>query len=100
MRADEDRPDRRALLELDALLHQAAELRAEGDPDRYQTEPRYRWLLHRLWIAAGNKAIAYTNARGILVHSGQPWSDLYDPRNHLAHRRLPDIDEGLVQRVT
>ncbi|MGH3500311.1 MAG: hypothetical protein ACRDQA_05335 [Nocardioidaceae bacterium] len=25
---------------------------------------------------------------------------LYDLRNHLAHRRLPDIDEALVQRVT
>ena len=28
------------------------------------------------------------------------WSNLYDLRNHLAHSRLPDIDEGLVRRFT
>lgn len=75
-------------------------LRAEGDSERFQTDARYRWLLHRLWIAAGNEASAYTAAVGRPVRATQPWADLYELRNHLAHHRLPDIDEALVQRVS
>jgi hypothetical protein len=26
------------------------------------------------------------------------WANLYDLRNHLAHSRLPDIDESLLRR--
>lgn len=29
-----------------------------------------------------------------------PGANLYDLRNHLAHSRLPDIDESLVRRFT
>ena len=54
----EIRPDRHALLELGALLHQIAVLRDEGDTTRFDTDSRYRWVLHRLWIAAGNEALA------------------------------------------
>jgi hypothetical protein len=61
---------------------------------------RYRWLLHRLWIAAGNEALAYTQATGQPVRADRIWANLYDLRNHLAHSRLPDIDEALVQRFT
>ncbi|MDQ2815972.1 MAG: hypothetical protein M3Z75_30060 [Actinomycetota bacterium] len=94
------RPDRHALLELDALLGEIAALRDEGDAARFAREARYRWILHRLWIAVGNEALAYTAAAGQLVRADRTWSNLYDLRNHLAHSRLPDIDEGLVMRFT
>jgi hypothetical protein len=96
----DSRPDRHALLELHALLAQLAKLRSEGDPDRFTSDDRYRWLLHRLWIAAGNEALAYTQATGQPVRADKTWANLYDLRNHLAHSRLPDIDENLVRRFT
>jgi hypothetical protein len=94
------RPDRHALLELDALLSEIAMLRDEGDAARFDREARCRWVLHRLWIAVGNEALAYTAATGQPVRADRTWSNLYDLRNHLAHSRLPDIDEGLVRRFT
>jgi len=56
--------------------------------------------LHRLWIAAGNEALAYTQATGAPIRADRTWANLYDLRNHLAHFRLPDIDESLVRRFT
>lgn len=94
------RADRHALLELDALLEQIAALRDDGDAARFDNDSRYRWVLHRLWIAAGNEALAYTAATGQSVRTDRTWANLYDLRNHLAHSRLPDIDEGLVRRFT
>jgi hypothetical protein len=38
---DDARPDRHALLELQALLIQIAALRGEGDADRFVTDDRY-----------------------------------------------------------
>jgi hypothetical protein len=93
-------PGRHALLELDALLHHITALRDEGDAARFGADSRYRWVLHRLWIAAGNEALAYTAATGQPVRADRTWANLYDLRNHLAHSRLPDIDEGLVRRFT
>ncbi len=52
------RPDRHALLELDALLRELAALRDDGDAARFDQDSRYRWVLHRLWIAVGNEALA------------------------------------------
>lgn len=94
------RPDRHALLELQALLGQIAALRNEGDAARFSSDARYRWVLHRLWIAVGNEALAYRQAIGQSVRADRTWANLYDLRNHLAHSRLPDIDEGLVRRFT
>lgn len=96
----ETRPDRHALLELGALLGEIAALRGEGDAARFAGDSRYRWVLHRLWIAAGNEALAYSTAAGRPVRADRTWATLYDLRNHLAHSRLPDIDEALVQRFT
>jgi hypothetical protein len=96
----DSRPDRHALLELHALLTQIDALRSEGDAARFSADARYRWVLHRLWIAAGNEALAYTQATGQPVRADRIWANLYDLRNHLAHSRLPDIDEGLVRRFT
>jgi uncharacterized protein with HEPN domain len=94
------RPDRHALLELQALLTQMAALRSEGNADRFTADARYRWILHRLWIAAGNEALAYTQASGQPIRADRTWANLYDLRNHLAHSRLADIDESLVRRFT
>lgn len=94
---DDARPDRHALLELQALLTEIAALRSEGSADRFTADDRYRWVLHRLWIAAGNEALAYTQATGQPVRADRTWANLYDLRNHLAHSRLPDIDESLVR---
>lgn len=94
------RPDRHALLEPEALLREIASLRGEGDATRFADDSRYRWILHRLWIAAGNEALAYSTAIRRPVRADRIWADLYDLRNHLAHSRLPDIDEGLVMRFT
>lgn len=54
-------------------------------------------MLHRLWIAVGNEAATHAGADKGRV---QPWAAFYLLRNHLAHDRLPDIDEDLVWRTT
>lgn len=92
--------ERRALLELESLLEHVQRLRDAGDALRFSRDDQYRWILHRLWIAVGNEAFAYAGARGMTVRQTPLWANLYDLRNHLAHSRLPDIDEGLVQRFT
>jgi hypothetical protein len=94
--SSDSRPDRHALLELDALLDQITLLRDEGDAAaaRFDKDDRYRWVLHRLWIAGGNEALAYTAATGQAVRSDRTWANLYDLRNHLAHSRLPGSPSG------
>lgn len=92
--------EHRALLELEALLSTIQALRSKGDAERFTADDNYRWVLHRLWIAIGNEAYAYTTAHGIPVRQQALWANLYDLRNHLAHSRLPDIDEALVRRIT
>lgn len=94
------RPDRHALLELQGLLTEIAALRGEGDAGRFAADARYRWVLHRLWIAAGNEALAFAQATGQPIRADGTWANLHDLRNHLAHSRLPDIDESLVRRFT
>ncbi|MGH3505314.1 MAG: hypothetical protein ACRDQA_31135 [Nocardioidaceae bacterium] len=100
MSGPETRPDRHALLELDALLERIETLAAEGDRGRYDTDDRYRWVIQRLWIAVGNEAYAYAKLTGHNLERDQPWAGLYQLRNRLAHRRLPDIDEDEVWRMT
>jgi len=85
------RSDRHALLELQGLLTEIVALRSDGSSDRFAADARYRWVLHRLWIAAGNEALAYTQATGQPIRADRTWANLYDLRNHLAHSRLPDI---------
>jgi len=71
-----------------------------GGAARFSADSRYRWVLHRLRIAAGNKALAYAQATSQAVRADRTWANLYDLRIHLAHSRLPDIDEELVRRFT
>lgn len=94
------RPDRHALLELDALLHTLEALRDDGGIPRFATDDPHRWAIHRLWIAAGNEALAHAVAARQSIRSDIALASLYDLRNHLAHTRLPDVDESLVQRFT
>jgi uncharacterized protein with HEPN domain len=97
---DEARPDRHALLELDALLAQIETTVADGDRSRFDADDRYRWVLHRLWIAVGNEALAYARLAGCEPETEQPWARLYLLRNRLAHQRLTDIDEDEVWRMS
>jgi hypothetical protein len=83
-----------------ALLGQITVLRDEGDAARFGQDSRYRRVLHRLSISAGKQALARTTATGQAVRGDRTWANLYDPRNHLAHSRLPDIGEALVRRFT
>lgn len=94
------RPDRQALLELDALLGHIIRLRDAGTRTRYDEDHDYRWTLHRVWIAIGNEALALAEARGLDPRRDEPWARMYLQRNVLAHRRLPDIDEDAVWRDT
>lgn len=100
MSGQDQRPDRHALLELDALLEQIAQRRDSGDRDRYDSDDDYRWVLHRLWIAVGNEALAYAQASRLHPLRSQPWGTLYRLRNIIAHVRLPEIDEDHVWRTT
>jgi len=84
------RPDRHALLELDALLDQSPSSATKATPHGSTKTPGTGGVLHRLWIAAGNQALAYTAAAGQAVRADRTWANLYDLRNHLAHSRLPD----------
>jgi hypothetical protein len=80
------RPDRPARTAgASGLTSQIAVLRGEGGADRFTTDDRYRWVLHRLWIAAGNEAPTWTQATGQPVRADRTWANLYDLRNHLAH---------------
>ena len=81
-------------------MEQIARRRDEGNRTRYDVDDDYRWVLHRLWIAVGNEAHAYTEAAGLHPLRAQPWATLYRLRNVIAHTRLPDIDEDQVWRMT
>lgn len=84
------------MLELDALLGKIQELAEECDRNRYFSDERYRWVIHRLWIAVGNE----TTRLEPPVVVAEPWNGLRKLRNELAHVRLPDIDEDKIWRLT
>jgi hypothetical protein len=94
------RPERRALLELEALALRLEELSAAGDEQRFLTDDVYRWTIHRLWIAVGNEALLYTRLAGLNVKADQPWAALYQLRCALAHDPLPDLDDMAIWRAT
>lgn len=94
------RPDRYALLEMRALLDRIVAVSDDGGRDRYVVDERHRWVLHRLWIAVGNEAVAYAAATDADPYRDEPWNTLRRLRNHLAHRRLPDIDDDFVWGTT
>lgn len=94
------RPDRYALLEMRGLLGRIVDVRDDGSRDHYFADDRHRWVLHRLWIAVGNEAVAYAEAVDGDPHRDEPWNTLRRLRNHLAHRRLPDIDDDFVWRTS
>jgi uncharacterized protein with HEPN domain len=94
------RPDRIALLEMRALLVQIIDLRDDGGRERYFSDDRHRWVVHRLWIAVGNEAVAYAHAVGADLNTAEPWNRLRQLRNHIAHQRLADINDEQIWRMT
>ena len=92
------RPERRALLELVALLERIQDLAGQGDRSRFNDDDHYRWVIERLWIAVGNEADAYLQLA--TPRQQEPWRSLRRLRNELAHVRLADIDRDEVWRVT
>jgi len=89
------RPERGAVLELRALLDEIDALADEGDRTRYDEDRRYRWVIHRLWIAVGNEAAVLERLPG----DTSVWRALRLLRNDLAHVRLSDIPAGIVPPV-
>lgn len=85
---------------MDGLLNLVEFARDGGDRERFDSDDTYRWAVHRLWIAVGNEAAAYADARGIHVRRTEPWARMYLLRNRLAHLRLGDIDDDEVWRIT
>lgn len=94
------RPDRYALLEMRALVERIVHLRDDGGRDRYFSDEEHRWLIHRLWIAVGNEAMAYAQAVGLDPYQDEPWNRLRRVRNEPAHKRLADLDDEGVWRTT
>ncbi len=96
------RGDRHALLELDGLLARIESLAAGVERSRFDTDDEFRWVLHRLWIAVENEVQAFAGVAGLSIAPGgdRPWAGLVQLRNKLAHRRLPEIDDDEVWRVT
>jgi hypothetical protein len=70
------RPGRHALLELRPLPGAFAAPRETGDAARFDQDFRYRQVLHRLWIAIGNEALACPAATGQPVRADRTWSNL------------------------
>lgn len=64
----------------------------EGDRSRYDSDRRYRWVIHRVWIAIGNESAVLERA----TQHPSVWRTLPLMRNELAHQRLPDIDDDMV----
>lgn len=83
-------------MELSALLSEMSGLAAEGDRTRYFGDPRYRWVIQRLWIAIGNET-EFLSTPGQLP---EPWRSIRRLRNELAHVSLPDINDHRVWRLT
>jgi hypothetical protein len=71
------------LAELARVLDQVAEFVAAGR-EAFDTDPRQRWSIERLWIYAGNLAEAHCREHG--VEDGvEPWAELIGLRHVYAH---------------
>ena len=77
------------LEELAAVLGQLVGL-IEAGKEVYDSDPRQRWSIERLWIHAGNLAAAHCDREGI-DHGLDPWSELIGLRNVYAHYLPSDI---------
>lgn len=77
----------KVLSELDRVLSRIEALVALGR-DRFDTDDLVRHSIERLWIYAGNLALAHCDHRGI-PDGVDPWSEMIALRNVYAHY-LPD----------
>ena len=71
------------LVELARVLDQIADLVAAGR-EAFDTDPRQRWSIERLWIYAGNLAEAHCREHG-LEDGVEPWAELIGVRHVYAH---------------
>jgi uncharacterized protein with HEPN domain len=86
---------------LDAVIATLEHIQRLVPPDKlaWDTEERTRLAVERLWIEAGNTAEEYR--RSAHVDSAvDPWAELYEYRNRLAHALPGDIDRNRVWRDT
>jgi hypothetical protein len=94
------RPDRHAPLGLDAVLGEIIAVRDEGDGECFDRDRR----IDSFCIGYGSPPV--TRHSRIPLRSvdrsrgAQPWANLYERRNHLAHHRLPDVNDERGRRVT
>lgn len=71
------------LAELARVLDQVAEVAAAGR-EPFDSDPRHRWSIERLWIYAGNLADRHCRYAGI-DDGAEPWAELVRTRNLYAH---------------
>ncbi|MGH9069435.1 MAG: hypothetical protein ACRD0J_18370 [Acidimicrobiales bacterium] len=69
--------------ELLNVLQSIGSLAVEGRA-RFDSDPRQRWSIERLWIFAGNLAERHCREAG-LDEGMEPWSELVATRNVYAH---------------
>ena len=94
------RPDRHALLELEALLTRSAPCATRATPTGSPPTTGTGGSCTGYGSPPGTRRWPTPLATGQPVRADRTWANLYDLRNHLAHSRLPDIDESLVRRFT
>lgn len=71
------------LADLARVLDHIDELVAAGK-EAFDTDPRQRWSIERLWIYAGN--LADLHCREAAIDDGvEPWAELIRARNVYAH---------------
>jgi uncharacterized protein with HEPN domain len=86
---------------LDALIATLEQIERLVPSDRpaWDADERTPLAVERLWIEAGNTAEEYR--RSAHVDSAvDPWAELYEYRNRLAHALPGDIDRNRVWRDT
>jgi uncharacterized protein with HEPN domain len=89
---------RSELVSLVAILDQIATVEGLGR-HRYDSDTGARLALQRLWIAAGEATRRYCDAEGI-DDGMEPWTELCQLRDYLAHHLPDEIDDGRLWAET
>jgi hypothetical protein len=94
------RPDRHALLELHALLTRLPPCATRVTQRGSAATPGTAGCCTGCGLPPGTRPWPTPRPPASRCGPTGPGANLHDLRNHLAHSRLPDIDEGLVRRFT
>lgn len=86
---------------LDALIGTLEHIRRllPAEKQAWDADDRTALAVERLWIEAGNTAEEYRRALHV-DPAVDPWAELYEYRNRLAHALPGDIDRNRVWRDT